>query len=97
MALPLGTENKRQVYLAIALVAVVVVVGAWEIKSYFFSSTPTQSIPAPPQTAAGLSAAQHRETVFRLVGTQAVPGEGQCLRGNYDAVRNDRALQGRNQ
>jgi hypothetical protein len=56
MALRLGTENKRQVYLAVALIAVVVIVGAWEIKSYFFSSAPTQSIPPPPQTAAGLSA-----------------------------------------
>ena len=56
MALRLGTENKRQVYLAIALITVVVVVGAWEIKSYFFSSAPTQSIPAPPQTATSGSA-----------------------------------------
>jgi hypothetical protein len=56
MALRLGTENKRQVYLAVALITVVVVVGAWEIKSYFFSSAPTQSIPAPPQIAAGSSA-----------------------------------------
>jgi hypothetical protein len=58
MALRLGTENKRQVYLAFALIAVVVVVGAWEIKNYFFSSAPTQSIPAPPQSVTGPSAAR---------------------------------------
>jgi hypothetical protein len=52
MALKLGTENKRQVYLAAALGAVVLIGGIYEISTYFGGSpTPTPK-PAPVQTAA---------------------------------------------
>ena len=43
MAIPLGIENKRQVYLVIGLALFIVCVGGWEL--YNYSSTP--STPAP--------------------------------------------------
>jgi hypothetical protein len=47
MALRLGTENKRQVYLVIALFAVIAVVGGWELfGSSGRSSTPPRPVPA---------------------------------------------------
>lgn len=55
MALPMGTENKRQVYWAIGLMTVVVVAGAWEVKDYFFTSAPTRPIPTQTQFAANAS------------------------------------------
>jgi len=48
MALPLGIENKRQVYILAALLAVIVCAGGYELKGSF-SSAPT---PARPVAAA---------------------------------------------
>jgi hypothetical protein len=56
MALKLGTENKRQVYLAIGLFAVVLIGGIYEISSYFGGSS-TPSRPVPVQTATARPAA----------------------------------------
>jgi hypothetical protein len=51
MALKLGTENKRQVYIASGLFAVVLIGGIYEISTYFGGSpTPTPK-PVPAQTA----------------------------------------------
>ncbi|MGA9671233.1 MAG: hypothetical protein WBQ94_18630 [Terracidiphilus sp.] len=58
MALPLGTENKQQVYWATALIAVVVIVGGIEVKSYFFSSAPTQPISVAAQPGVTFSGAR---------------------------------------
>jgi hypothetical protein len=52
MAIPLGTENKRQVYIAIALAVVILCIGGYELSSYLSSPTPTATAPARPNTTA---------------------------------------------
>jgi hypothetical protein len=58
MALRLGTENKRQVYLAAVLITVVVIGGAIEVKNYFFTSAPTRPIPTPTQFTTSTSSSR---------------------------------------
>ncbi len=53
MAIPLGTENKRQVYIVIALAVVIVCAGGYELSNYLgSSSTPSAPVTTRPNTAA---------------------------------------------
>jgi hypothetical protein len=67
MALPLGTENKRQVYLLSALGAAILVIGAWEIYSTF--SGPSAS--APPAVKAPALHAAPGQDASNGAGTEA--------------------------
>jgi hypothetical protein len=49
MALQLGTENKRQVYMVAALFAVVLAGGGYELYSYFAGPSTVPPVPAAPQ------------------------------------------------
>ena len=68
MAMHLGTENKRQVYILIALAVVIVCVSGYEIKDIFFSSAPT-----PAHTVPGAS---------QPYGPQAAPASGHATAAN---------------
>lgn len=52
MALKLGTENKRQVYIATGLFAVVIIGGIYEISTYFGGSSTPPPRTVPVETAA---------------------------------------------
>lgn len=54
MALALGTENKRQVYIVVALAAAILCIGGFELYNYFGSSSTsaTAARPTAPRTGA---------------------------------------------
>jgi len=59
MALPLGIENKKQVYILLSLFSLIVSGGAFELKSYFGTPAPTAHPVPPPQVALQNTAAPH--------------------------------------
>lgn len=48
MALPLGTEKKGQVYLVVALFAVIAIAGGYELKQELFAPSAPARLPAAP-------------------------------------------------
>jgi hypothetical protein len=73
MAIPLGIENKRQVYIVIALAIIIVFAGGYELYNSFSSpSIPTAQIPARPTTIPRTGTATQRAT--NTTGPQAATG-----------------------
>jgi len=63
MALKLGTENKRQVYLVIGLFAVILCIGGYEVyQSFSGPSTPVHRVVVTPPPAVQYPVARMRET-----------------------------------
>ena len=83
MALRLGTENKKQVYLVVALFAVIVPVAICEINKYVFDSG------APPARAASPPLAQLQKPP---AGAAPVSGESNAIAGPDAQRLNDADL-----
>jgi hypothetical protein len=71
MAIPLGTENKRQVYIVVGLFAVILIGGVYELYDYF-SGPPTPS--APPPVAAVRQPAAAGASRPAAAGSQTAAG-----------------------
>ncbi len=80
MAIALGTENKRQVYIVIALAAVILIGGGYELYNSF-SSPPA---PAPAVTARSTSAARSAPTAAAQRTNTAGPQAQRVASTNID-------------
>jgi len=70
MALKLGTENKKQVYIASALIAAVVVIGGYELYGTFSTPAP-RPIPVQPAPSARPTAGAAQTSVSLAPGAEA--------------------------
>ena len=77
MAIPLGIENKRQVYLVIGLALFIACVGGWEL--YNYSSAP--STPAPTAVSRANPPRAGATTGRALSGSTSEGHEAQLLTG----------------
>lgn len=72
MAIPLGTENKKQVYILGALFAVILGVGGWEIYGSLFASPRPSTPPVAVPRQAAAPPARHAESATTTA--PAAPG-----------------------
>jgi hypothetical protein len=91
MALQVGTENKRQVYLLAALLVVIVLIGGYELKQYFVSPTPTvrpvaAAVPATAKPVPG------RETAATPAATEGKEAQKLSNAGIDPALHLDKLI-----
>jgi hypothetical protein len=77
MAIPLGTENKRQVYLVVALFVLIFAIGGYELYGSFGGS----STPPPPPVAPSPAAQQTATANARPGGSAGSASGGQNIAG----------------
>ena len=79
MAIPLGTENKRQVYIVVGLFVVIIAAGGYELSGYFGGSS-TPPTPAPVvKTVQQAEAPGARQAQGSKAGTSALGPDAEKL------------------
>ena len=89
MALQLGTENKRQVYMLAALLVVIVLIGGYELKQYFISPT-APARPAAATVPASAKPAAGRETAATHAASEGKEAQKLTNAGIDPALHLDR-------
>jgi hypothetical protein len=84
MALPLGIENKRQVYLVIGLLAVIVGFGGYELYDFFATPSPAQPGPVRSQTRAATGAQPAAAGGASAAGSTAGPAAQHLANAGLD-------------
>jgi hypothetical protein len=82
MAIALGTENKKQVYIVVALFVVILGVGGYEIYGSFFSSPKTSTPPPVPKVASTARPTQSASRAAAASTTEAAGPDAQRLTGD---------------
>jgi hypothetical protein len=86
MAIPLGTENKRQVYIVAALFAVILIVGGYELFGPFGGSTTTPPPVTVPNSAAQQPANTHPPTGAKPASTSQSTEAADAEKLNNDGL-----------
>jgi hypothetical protein len=89
MAIPLGTENKRQVYIVVALFVVILAVGGYELFGPFGGSSTPAPPSAAPRPAAQPTASSNGRPAASARSASSVQNSQNTLAADAERLTND--------
>jgi hypothetical protein len=89
MAIPLGTENKRQVYIVVALFAVILAVGGYELFGPFGSSSTPAQPAASPRPAAQQAATSNIRPAASAKSASSIQNGQKTLPADAEKLTNE--------